>query len=93
METASFSGLLKTIFYIVLFYYIFRFAMRLLLPMLLRKAVEKAEENMRRQAGDRGPFENDPRRMQPEKPRGQSTGEQAKETGKVGEYIDFEEIE
>ena len=49
MQEASFTGPIRILFYIILFYYVFKFAMRLLLPILMRKAVQKAEENMRRQ--------------------------------------------
>jgi hypothetical protein len=86
METASFTGFLRTLFYIVLFYYIFKFVMRLLLPVVLKKAVEKAEQNMRhhhQQAySNQGETINES--PQPSKLR---------ETKKVGEYVDFEEIE
>lgn len=87
METASFAGFIKVIFYIILFYYIFKFAMRLLLPMVLKKAVEKAEENLKHQANrsyQNGPDVYTQPRAEPTKPR---------EKKKVGEYVDFEEIE
>lgn len=92
METASFTGFIKTLFYIVLFYYIFKFVMRLLLPVMLKKAVEKAEENMRQhsqqtynQTYTTGETSyKQPVRDKDAKPR---------ETKKVGEYVDFEEIE
>jgi hypothetical protein len=85
METASFTGFLKTLFYIILFYYIFKFAMRLLLPMVLKKAVEKAEENLRNHTQ---PFRNGGETAQ-ESPKQQ----RPQQTKKVGEYVDFEEIE
>ena len=83
MQEASFSGTLKVIFYIVLFYYVFKFAMRLLLPVLMRKAVQKAQENMRQQF-DRDEFDHRGIR----KP---SPG-QPKSSKEVGEYVDYEEL-
>lgn len=86
MQTASFAGVIKTIFYIGLFYYIFKFFMRFLLPAIFKKAVEKASENMRQYQNynyhdtQETMYQN----PQPQKPR---------ETKKVGEYVDFEEIE
>ena len=85
METASFTGFLRTLLYIVLFYYIFKFVMRLLAPYLLKKAVEKVQQNMHDQAS---PYYNQqqpaPQEPKPRYPRA---------TKKVGEYVDFEEIE
>lgn len=88
MQTASFSGVLQTLFYIIIFYYIFKYAMRLLLPMMLKKAVEKAEENLRHHANR--PYQDNSQTTftQPN-----STASKPRETKKVGEYVDFEEIE
>ncbi|RZJ34046.1 MAG: DUF4834 domain-containing protein [Flavobacterium sp.] len=83
MQTASFLGAIRTIVYIIAFYYVFKFAMRLLLPVLLKKAVEKAEENLRQR--DFGQPNNNPYREQ-QKPKVDSRKEE-------GEYVDFEEIE
>lgn len=54
--------------------------MRLLLPVLLKKAVEKAEDNLRNMQQGQTSYQA----PQPERPR---------ERKKVGEYIDYEEIE
>lgn len=86
METASFTGFLRTLFYIILFYYIFKFVLRLLAPYLLKKAVEKAQENFHDQTQqhyyntDRATY-GTPRQQPP------------RETKKVGDYIDFEELD
>lgn len=79
METASLTGVVRLLFYFFLFYFLFRIVMRLLLPVLLKKAIEKAEDNLRNM--QQGPSYQTP---QPERPR---------ERKKVGEYIDYEEIE
>ncbi|MCI2227643.1 DUF4834 family protein [Polaribacter sp. MSW13] len=83
-------GLLKTIFFILLFIYAFKFLARLFAPFLMKKAAEtiqrKAEEQFRRQQPkstvkegetiiDKAPKNN----------------QQSKNS--VGEYVDFEEID
>ncbi len=83
-------GLLKTIFFILLFYYAFKFLARLFAPVIIKKAAstmqKKAEEQFRQQQPkstvkegetiiDKAPQKN----------------KQGKDT--VGEYVDFEEIE
>lgn len=93
METASFNGLLKFLLYAIAFYYVFKFLARIFLPVLVKKAVEKAGENFQQQqkayqsnqnkytaAGDQINYPN----AKSDKPR---------ETKKVGEYVDYEEIE
>lgn len=74
------------------FYYIFKFLARLFLPILVKKAVEKAGANFQQQyqsqyqqqyntsAQDEIIYD----KAQPKNPR---------ETKKVGEYVDYEEIE
>ena len=90
METASFAGFIKIIFYIIIFYYVIKFVARLLLPLLIKKAVEKAGENFQQQnpySQTRSASINDDtiyNTSKTEKPR---------ETKKVGEYVDYEELE
>ena len=85
MQTASIQGVVKILFYFILFYYIAKFVMRFLAPILLRKAMEKAQQSFRQQ-------------QQPQQPRESQTtlespkNDRPKEKTKVGEYIDFEEI-
>ena len=82
METASLTGVIRLLFYFFLFYFVFRIAMRLLLPVLLKKAVEKAEDNLRNMQSGQNSYQS----PQPETDR-------PRERKKVGEYIDYEEIE
>lgn len=88
METASFSGFIETICYILMFYYVFKFLARLLLPIMVKKVVEKAGQNFQQQyqnqqnPNQREDVSND--NLKSSKPR---------ETKKVGEYVDFEEID
>lgn len=86
METASFNGLVKTLFIIVLVYYGLRFLMRLLAPVIVQEVVKKAEQNFNRTQNQQqyGYDNNNYPQPKTEKPR---------EKKKVGEYIDFEEIE
>ena len=49
MQTASFSGLIETLLYILAFYYIFKFLAQLFLPVLAKKVVEKASEQFQQQ--------------------------------------------
>ena len=88
IETASFTGLIKAIFYLILFYYIFKFLIRIFLPILLKKAVQKAADNFNTQ---QPPYNSQPNEKQTFRPA--ATQEKPRETKKVGEYVDFEEIE
>jgi DNA integrity scanning protein DisA with diadenylate cyclase activity len=90
METASFNGFIKTLFYIILFYYAIKFIARIFLPILVKKAVDKAGEN----------FQNQYNRQQQQQNRPSdnivvdtSKAAKPRETKKVGEYVDYEEID
>jgi hypothetical protein len=92
METASFNGLLKVILYAVAFYYVFKFLARIFLPVLVKKAVEKAGENFQQQQRAYQSYQNhtssgDEINYQTAK------SDKPRETKKVGEYVDYEEIE
>jgi hypothetical protein len=88
METASFAGFIETICYILMFYYVFKFLARLLLPIMVKKVVEKAGQNFQQQYQNQQNPNN-----QEEKVSNTSTASKPRETKKVGEYVDFEEIE
>ena len=87
MDTASVPGFIRTIFYIILFYYLFKFAMRLLAPYLIQKVAKKSEEHIKKQ------FE-----QQQKQQNHQSAPENKEEIPKkdkkvVGDYIDYEEVD
>jgi cytochrome c-type biogenesis protein CcmH/NrfG len=85
METANFGNLIKTLFWIVVIYYVVKFLARLFLPVLAKKVVEKASQQFQNQQQQyTNQTSNTNRASAPEKPR---------ETKKVGEYVDFEEID
>jgi hypothetical protein len=88
METASFAGFIETICYILMFYYVFKFLVRLLLPIMLKKVVEKAGQNFQQQYQNQQNPNN-----QEEKVSSTASAAKPRETKKVGEYVDFEEIE
>lgn len=86
METASFNGFIKIIFYILAFYYIFKFLARLFLPVLAKKVVEKASQQFQQQQQNaKNQYDNQQTAT--------SKSDKPKEKKKVGEYVDFEEIE
>ncbi|HLV51628.1 MAG TPA: DUF4834 family protein [Flavobacterium sp.] len=98
MDQASFTGFLKTVLIIVLIYYFIKFAFRLLAPYLVKKAMNKVSENFQKQ---QEAYYN---QTQNQHQNSQATNNQGfeenikqnkipKERKKVGEYIDFEEIE
>ena len=93
MQTASFPGFIKTIFYILMFYYIFEFLARLFLPLLVKKVVEKAGEKFQKQQQNsqdnswKKTPNNDEIIYNP------TNAKNPQETKKVGDYIDYEEID
>ena len=88
MEMASFAGFIETLFYILMFYYVFKFLARLFLPYMVKKVVEKAGQNFQQQ------YQNhqNPNNFEDSNPVNSSDSKPRK-NNKVGEYVDFEEIE
>lgn len=85
-------GLLKTIFFIVLFYYAFKFLAKLFAPFLIKKAAETIQKKAEQQYGGNAQQQkstvSEGETVIDKKPGGQ---QQSKNS--VGEYVDFEEIE
>ncbi len=92
MQTASFSGFLETVLYILAFYYIFKFLARLFLPIMLKKVVEKAGANFQQQYQSYGP-QNTTSSNKDEVAFDKAKSDKPRETKKVGEYVDYEEID
>jgi hypothetical protein len=86
MIEASLISALRTILIIILCWYIFKFILRLLAPFLIKKMAEKMTKSMNQT------FDNQTRRNQDFQDR-DSKEHPPKKSKKVGEYIDFEEIE
>ena len=84
MQEASLSNLIQDIFVIVIIYYVIKFLARLFLPVLAKKVVQKASEQFRQQQEQQQQSNSTP-----------PTGKRdiSHETKKVGDYIDYEEVE
>jgi len=71
-----------------MFYYVFKFLARLFLPYMVKKVVEKAgqnfQQNYQNQQNSNTTQDSNPMNSSDSKPRVNK---------KVGEYVDFEEIE
>lgn len=93
MQEASFLGFIRTLFYIMIFYYVLKFLARLFLPLLVKKVVQKAGENFQKQQ------QNSQDRSWNKTPNNDeiiynsTNAKNPSETKKVGEYIDYEEID
>ena len=81
--------LLRTIFFIILFYYVVKFLMRLFAPFLIKKVAEKMQEQAKQQYGNQqhSPVKEGETVID-KAPRNQR---QTKDD--AGEYVDFEEID
>ncbi len=90
METASFNGFLRTLLYILIAFYVIRFLARIFFPIIVKKAVNHAEQNFRQQyqQQNRGPVSRDGEVIIDK-----SQAAKTRETKKVGEYVDYEEID
>jgi len=84
MQEASLSNLIQDIFVIVIIYYVIKFLAKLFLPVLAKKVVEKAGELFRQQQEQQ---------QQPSATSPKGKRDIPHETKKVGDYIDYEEIE
>lgn len=93
MQDASFSGFIRTLFYILAFYYIIKFLAKLFLPLLVKKVVEKAGENFQQQQQNaRGnSWQKTPNND--EIIIDTANAKKSRETKKVGDYVDYEEID
>ncbi|MFY7742263.1 MAG: DUF4834 domain-containing protein [Flavobacterium sp.] len=83
MQTASIPGFIRTILIIIGIYYAFKLISRILLPILLRKMVQKAEKSFQQQME----FQQQQQAANQAPPKAKMT-----EKKKVGEYIDYEEV-
>jgi hypothetical protein len=91
MQYASFSGFIRTLFYIMAFYYIFKFLAKLFLPVLVKKVVEKAGENFQKQQQNSQNWNKTPNND--EIIIDTANAKNPRETKKVGDYVDYEEID
>ena len=85
-------ALLKTILVLILVYYTLKLLWRLLAPKLFGYAVKKAEERFGQQFGSFDDY-SEPKQKQGETTISKRPPHKSNPSKKVGEYIDFEEIE
>ena len=82
-------GLLRTILFIILFYYVVKFLMRLFAPFLIKKVAEKMQEQAKQQYGNQQQSTvKEGETVIDKAPRNQR---QSKDD--IGEYVDFEEVD
>ncbi|SHM53656.1 DUF4834 family protein [Flavobacterium xinjiangense] len=93
MQTASFTGFIETIFYMIAFYYIFKFLAKLFLPLLVKKVVQKAGENFQKQQQYSQDNSWNKTQSKNEVIYDTANSKNPRETKKVGDYVDYEEID
>ena len=91
MEEASFNGTIKVIFYILIFFYVLKFLARIFLPVLVKKVVEKASQNFQQQYSNQQ--QHTYQQSKDEVVIDTSNAKKSRETKKVGDYVDYEEID
>ncbi len=90
MDTASFSGTIRTIVILILVYYLLKFLFRLLAPVIVQQVVKKAGQSF--QEHQQQQYQQYQQHNQ-QQPTGNIKSDKPREKKKVGEYIDYEEIE
>lgn len=93
MQTASFTGFIETVFYMIAFYYIFKFLAKIFLPLLVKKVVEKAGQNFQQQQQYSQDNSWGKTNSKDEVIYNSANAKSPRETKKVGDYVDYEEID
>lgn len=93
MDTASFGGFLRTLLIIVLAYYAFKFFMKYLFPVFIYKVAKKASDNYQQKQQDFYSQQQSNASNTQAPDSNFSSEDKPREKKKVGEYIDFEELE
>lgn len=83
-------GLLKTLFFILLFYYAFKFLVRLFAPYLVNKMADTMKKKAEEQFGNYQPKNTV---KEGETVIDKAPSKTKSTNSSVGEYVDFEEIE
>lgn len=83
-------GLLRTIFFILLFYYGFKFLLRFLAPFLVKKVADTMQKKAEEQFGNQQ-SKSTVREGETVIDKAPKNNTQSKNS--VGEYVDFEEID
>jgi uncharacterized membrane-anchored protein YitT (DUF2179 family) len=87
MQEASFNGFVKTVVYLIGFYYLIRFLAKLFAPTILKGIVNKVQENFDKQQSQGSNQNQEDSYIRTTKK------ENPKSTKIVGDYIDYEEID
>ena len=96
IQEASAMGLLRTILIILLVYFGFKILARLFAPILLRFVAKKAEQKFGQQFGG---FQNQGNQREQQRSKEGETvidkmpNQNKKSNTKVGEYVDYEELD
>ena len=96
MQNASFSGFINTLFYIIVFYYVIKFLAKLFLPLIIKKVVEKAGTNFQRQYQQNQEYQRNTWQQKSNNEEviiDTTNAKKNRQSKKVGEYIDYEEID
>ena len=86
-------GFLKAVLFILLGYYLFKFVLKMFAPRILGYAAKKTEAHFRERFGDFGHFNEQPSKEEDTVIVNQKKNRKGESSQKVGEYIDFEEID
>ncbi len=86
-------GFLKAVLFILLGYYLFKFILKMFAPRILGYAAKKTEERFRERFGDFGDFGPRPSQENDNVIINKNNNKKRESSQKVGEYIDFEEID
>ena len=86
-------GLLKTIFFLIIFYYVFKFLAKLFAPFLMKKAAETIQKKAEQQFGGQQRQQQKPSVKEGETIIDKAPKKDQQSKNSVGEYVDFEEID
>ncbi len=86
-------GFLKAVLFILLGYYLFKFVLKMFAPRILGYAAKKTEERFRERFGDFGDFNQQQSQENDNVIVNKKENKRNESSQKVGEYIDFEEID
>ncbi|GGB67568.1 hypothetical protein GCM10007424_04390 [Flavobacterium suaedae] len=94
MDIASFAGILRTIAILILIYYAAKFLLRLFAPMILQQVAKKAEQNFyQQQQYNQQQYNKSQQERNTNQQHKVKSDKKYNDNKKVGEYIDFEEID
>ena len=86
-------GLLKTLLYILFFYYAFKFLTRLFAPFLMKKAAETIQKKAEQKFGGQQRTQQSTTVKEGETIIDKKPLKNKQSSNSVGEYVDFEEID